>query len=162
MIKRIFLTLLISTLFLLGKVEAQRDYATAIGARVSPSSGLTVKTFINDKSAFEGILSTRWRGVLITGLYELHQNAFQSTNFNFYYGIGAHVGWWNTDKYKHPWWDDKTDHTVFGIDGIIGLEYTFDEIPFNLSLDWKPMMTFVDYSGFTADEVGFSVRYTIK
>lgn len=162
MLNRVFLSVIITVTLGFANVAAQRDYSTAIGARLSPSSGLTVKTFLNDNAAFEGMLSTRWRGLLITGMYELHQTAFQTTNFNFYYGIGAHVGWWNTSDYNHPWWDDHKSHTVFGIDGIIGLEYTFDEIPFNISIDWKPMMTFVDYSGFTADEVGFSVRYTIR
>jgi hypothetical protein len=144
------------------KSEAQRDYSTAIGFRMGPASGLTVKTFLSDRAAFEGLLSTRWRGFLLTGLYELHQDVFGSTAFNFYYGLGGHIGWWDTDKYDHPWWDDDDVHTAFGIDGIIGLEYTFEEIPFNISVDWKPMFTITKGSGFTGDGAGFAVRYTIK
>lgn len=138
---------------------AEKDYNTSIGARAAPAGGITVKHFISSSSAIEGILSTRWRGFNLTGLYEKHQNAFNTEDLNFFYGAGAHVGFWEGYD-DHPWFDDRNDHTVIGIDGIIGLEYTFDEIPFCVSLDWKPAFNITSYSGFWGDEIGFSLRFT--
>jgi hypothetical protein len=76
-------------------------------------------------------------------------------------GAGAHIGFWN-GRYN-PWWDEKVEsHAVFGIDGQIGLEYTFNEIPLNLSVDWKPAINLVGSSNFWGDEFGLSIRYAIK
>ncbi len=143
-------------------VSAQRDYETAIGVRAGVSSGLTIKHFSSGRSAWEGIFSTRWEGFMVTALYELHQNAFNTTNFNFFYGPGGHVGEWPGRTGHHEWFDDNVKHVAVGIDGIIGLEYTFDEIPFSISLDWKPSFNLAEHAIFLADEAAFSVRYAIK
>ena len=50
-------------------------------------------------------------------------------------------------------------YTVIGIDGIIGLEYSFTEIPINVSIDWKPVLNIIGYSGFWGDGGALSVRY---
>jgi hypothetical protein len=49
-----------------------QDYNTAIGIRGGFSNGLTFKQFLGDKAAIELIATTRWKGLEITGLYELH------------------------------------------------------------------------------------------
>ncbi len=155
----------ITTLILLimaATVSAQRDYETGIGFRAGVSSGLTVKHFMTERKAWEAILSTRWEGFLLTGLYELHQDVFNTTNFNFFYGVGGHIGEWPGDIPHHPWFGDKNSHLAIGIDGIIGLEYTFDEIPFSISLDWKPTFNIAEHAAFLADEAGLSIRYVIK
>jgi hypothetical protein len=48
---------------------------------------------------------------------------------------------------------------VVGIDGIIGMEYNIEEIPFNISLDWKPGFNILGHTGFWGDELALSVRY---
>lgn len=137
---------------------AQQSYSTGIGLRGGLASGVTVKHFISDKAALEGILSTRWRGVVITGLYEIQQTAFDTPGLYWYYGVGAHAGFWG-NYVGHPWFDDDASYTVLGIDGIIGLEYAFAEIPFNISLDWKPAINITGYSGFWGDGGALSIRY---
>jgi len=54
------------------------------------------------------------------------------------------------------------DETKFiaGFDGIIGLDYTFQTIPLNLSLDWKPAVHFSTPSDLASFAV--SVRYTLN
>ena len=155
----------ITTLLILlaaGNLHAQRDYETGIGLRAGVAYGLTVKHFTSDRSAWEAILSTRWQGFLLTGLYELHQDVFNTTNFNFYYGVGGHLGEWPGDIPHHPWFDDSSNHLAIGIDGIIGLEYTFDEVPFSVSLDWKPAFNIAEHAAFLVDEAALSIRYAIK
>lgn len=146
------------TLFLSAAVAANaQDYNTGIGVRGGFSNGLTVKHFIGSNSAIEGILSSRWRGFNVTGLYEIHAPAFNTPRLNWYYGFGGHIGFW--DGYRnHPWFDDG-HYTVIGIDGILGIEYNIDAIPFNISLDYKPALNLIGYTGFWGDEVALSIRF---
>jgi len=39
----------------------------------------------------------RWGGYNLTGLYEIHTNAFDEPQLNFYYGAGGHIGAWDGD-----------------------------------------------------------------
>ncbi len=153
--KRIVITCLI--VFCLVSISYAQDYNTGVGLRAGFYSGLTVKHFIGTKSAFEGILATRWRGFEITGLLEIHNQAFDAERLKWYFGFGGHIGFWNGDYAK--WGTPGSKYTVLGIDGILGLEYSFTEIPVNISLDWKPTINIVGYSGFWADGGALSIRY---
>ena len=145
---------------LLGKATQAQDYRGSLGFRISGfnSNGLTGKLFILPDKAIEGILAARWRGMHIAGLYEIHAPAFNVTGLTWYYGPGMHIATWK-DTSKNPWWDDDVNHTVIGVDGIIGIEYTFGEIPFNLSLDFKPAFHIIGHFGFWYDELAVSIRY---
>lgn len=147
---------LLLTLFVAAGVKAQ-DYNTGIGLRGGWGTGLTVKHFLNGKSAVEGILDSRWRGFSVTGLYEIHAQAFDIDRLNWYYGVGGHIGFWNGEYVR--WADNHNNYTVIGIDGILGLEYNFDFIPFNLSIDWKPALNLAGSSGFWGDGGAISIRY---
>lgn len=136
-------------------VSAQ-EYKTGIGLRGGFSSGLTIKHFTNHKVALEGLLTTRWQGFVITGLYEVHNQAFDVAHLNWYYGGGAHIGFYN-GNYVY-WGNNGTTYTIVGIDGILGIEYTFSEIPINIGIDWKPALNLIGYSGIWS-EGGISVRY---
>ncbi len=154
--KKILLTLTIT--FGLFFTAIAQDYNTAIGLRGGPFIGFTVKHFLSEKSAIEGIVSTRWKGIEITGLYELHNRAFQVDRLNWYFGVGGHIGFYDG---KYTKWDtvEKT-YTNVGVDGILGLEYNFKEIPLNLSIDWKPAFNIIGYTGFWSDNGALSIRYT--
>jgi hypothetical protein len=137
-------------------LASAQDYKTGIGFRAGLSQGLTVKHFVNEKAAFEGIFSTRWGGFEITGLYEIHNQAFDVAGLNWYYGFGAHIGFWDGNK---DWGVLNTAYTVIGIDGILGIEYNFSEVPFNIGLDWKPSINLSGYTGFRPDGGALSIRY---
>lgn len=135
-------------------VNAQ-DYRTGLGIRGGLSNGLTVKHFISDVSALEGLLTTRWNGFLFTGLYEVHAQAFGVKGLYWYYGGGAHIGAWN-----HHYKSDRADnYSVIGIDGILGMELNITEIPFNISVDYKPGLNVLGKPLGMTDEVALSVRY---
>ena len=152
---RFLFTVLLFTIFSL-TVKAQ-DYVNSVGARLGLSQGITFKHFISRTDAVEGLFAMRWEGFTITGLYERQQAAFDVDQLYFYYGGGAHIGVWNGNV--NPWFHDKTSHSVVGIDGVIGLEYVFTDIPFNVSLDWKPALNLIGYTGFWGDELALSVRF---
>ena len=152
--KNLGITILI--VFLAFSTAQAQDYSTGIGLRGGLANGITVKHFVSSNAAFEGILTTRWRGLGITGLYEIHGTAFDTDRLNWYAGFGGHLGFWD-GRYSN--WGDDRSYTVIGIDGILGLEYNFEEVPFNLSIDWKPAFNFYGHSGFWGDGGALSIRY---
>ncbi|TAL69619.1 MAG: hypothetical protein EPN88_06535 [Bacteroidetes bacterium] len=135
-------------------LASAQEYKTGVGLRGGLSQGLTIKHFVGEKAAFEGLLSTRWSGFDITGLYEIHNRAFEVEHLNWYYGFGAHIGSYSGSKV--PW---GTSGAVLGIDGILGIEYSFSEAPINIGLDWKPSLNLVGNSDFWGDGGALSIRY---
>lgn len=155
--KKSIIAFLISICFV--TIGLAQDYNTGIGLRAGPFNGITIKHFVSEKAAFEGIFASRWRGVEVTGLYEIHNRAFDVDRLKWYYGFGAHAGFYNGDYTHNRWGERGEQYSVIGLDGILGLEYSFAEIPFNLSIDWKPTFNFFGYSGFWGDGGALSIRY---
>ncbi len=137
-----------------------QNYNTALGIRAGAFNGVSLKHFLSSRHAVEGILSFRWQGFSVTGLYEIHDQAFDVQGLQWYYGFGAHVGFWDGRNVR--WTDGVDNQVILGVDGIIGLEYNFAEIPINISLDWKPALNLIGYSGFWADGGAISVRYLFR
>lgn len=155
--RKTFLTVLI--FFSALALTNAQDYRTGVGLRAGSPAGLTVKHFISNRTAIEGLLATRWGGFVITGLFEAHRPFADVDQLKWYYGLGAHIGFWNGSYNRSYWGDPNTAYTVVGIDGILGIEYSFTEIPLNIGLDWKPAFNIVGYSGVWADGAAFSIRY---
>jgi hypothetical protein len=137
-----------------------QDYKTAFGLRGGFSNGLTIKHFLSGTNAIEGILTTRWGGFNITGLFEVHK-ALPTEGLYWYFGGGAHLGVWDGSN-GNPWIGGGQTTSVIGVDGVVGMEYTFVDIPLNLGVDWKPALNLLGHSGLWADNFAISVRYTIK
>lgn len=129
-----------------------QPYQTSVGLRMGLESGLALKHFINDGTAIEGLFSTRWNNISVTGLYEVHNEAFEIEGLQWYYGGGVHAGFGN--RYINSF--------AAGLDGIIGLEYTFRDFPFDISFDWKPSLDIVgDFSPWFGG-TALTVRYNFK
>lgn len=134
-----------------------QDYKTSLGVRLGYPYGLTVKHFIGKKSALEGILASSWGGFVATALYEYENWTGKYPGLNWYWGAGVHAGFW--DAYNHPLIDDSYTGSVIGADFIIGLEYTFDEVPVNLSIDLLPTYNIIGYTGWGGLTGAISARY---
>lgn len=153
--KRLFS--LIVVVFIMGSLAAQ-DYSTGIGVRGGLYNGVTIKHFLSRKSAAEGIVATRWGSLDLTALYEINKdNAFDIDRLNWYYGVGGHIGLWNGDVI--PGSTTAGSYMAIGVDGILGIEYNFVDIPINVSLDWKPRFNIIGYSKFYGDAGALSLRY---
>src|SRR5438477_8761570 len=86
---------IVAALFISVKGQSQ-SYKTGIGVRLGGTAqGITVKHFINPDGALEGILSFGWRSFLITGLYEKHQNITGAEGLQWFFGGGAHIGFYH-------------------------------------------------------------------
>ncbi len=134
-----------------------QDYNTGIGLRAGYTNGITIKHFVSSKTALEGIISSRWRGVQITGLYEYQSHFNNADRLNWFIGFGGHIGFWDGQHVK--WGDSGTNYTVVGLDGILGMEYNFREVPINIGIDWKPSFNIFGYRGFWGDGGALSIRY---
>lgn len=147
-------TILIISMFLcLSNVFAQ-DYKTGIGVRLGGlTSGLTVRGFTNSNTALEGIASFGHRTFIITGLYEKFRPISNAQGLTWFYGGGAHIGFFRYggryytihDNGRKIYVSDSGDsRVVIGADFIIGLDYKFNNAPLNVGLDLKPFVDFVD------------------
>lgn len=152
----------ISLIFLLGiftvSLNAQ-SYKNSLGLRFGGSSGISYKQFLNSNRAVEIIGSFPRSGLQLTGLYQIHKN-LNPANLKFYYGVGGHVGIWD-DRDRAVWFrdDQNFNQVIVGFDGILGLAYDFQEVPINLSLDWKPEVNLASYRGVWVGDIALSVRY---
>jgi hypothetical protein len=138
----------------------KQNYKTAIGLKFSPTS-LTFKHFLEKNNALEIQLQNWIYGFRVTGLYEVHKPIKELTGLKWYYGGGAHIAFYN-EQWK---WQKEYDgqHTSsIGIDGVLGLDYKFESLPINLSLDWQPSFDLIGYTRFWGNMGGLAVRYTIK
>jgi hypothetical protein len=132
-----------------------QDYENSVGLRLGMSNGISLKHFFTTTDAGEAILTARWGGLNLTGLAERHSLAFDTDGLYYYYGGGLHLGTFKNNS----WFSDGNNHVLIGIDGILGLEYIFKDLPLNASIDWKPGLNLIGYTGFWWDEGAVSVRY---
>lgn len=160
--KKIVLALVI--VFSLGlyssTVEAQ-PYHTGLGLRFGGlTNGLTLKHFTGKTTALEGILSVGRENFIVTGLFEKHAPLDGSNQFNFFYGAGAHIGFFQDGGYYNYNRNRiYKSSTVVGLDGILGLDYKFKGAPINIGIDMKPFVDFFD-GNFVYFDGGLSLRYT--
>ena len=141
--KKIVLFLVFTaSLLLFSKFSNAQDYKTAAGLKFGGfENGISLKYFTEQDVALEGILGFRENGVVITGLYEIHQEAFGVSELKFYYGAGAHIGAIGSGIYRRYNGYDETynkSQILLGVDGVVGLEYNVPGIPVAISLDLNP------------------------
>ncbi|MBC7868047.1 MAG: hypothetical protein H7X88_10995 [Gloeobacteraceae cyanobacterium ES-bin-316] len=143
-----------------GSAKAQsnigsNDYTTALGVKFYPGA-ISLKHFVTEKNALEGIAYFYNRGTRITGLYEIHSEIPNAGGLKWYIGPGAHIGFYNNKTYNDFNYGGKT---FIGIDGVLGLDYKINSAPINLSIDWQPSFEFGDGAGFNGNWGGLAIRY---
>ena len=160
------LLFLFMLLLLLGAArQAQgQDYTSAIGLRLGAPISVSYKQFINDQGAIEvfgGLRAFRdYSWFNIAGMYEHHQPIPDVDGLMWYFGGGASAFFWN---YDDDFYDLEADNFSIGLLGTIGLDYKFANAPFNISLDWTPILYLNGFlSGFGGGYGALGVRYTLR
>jgi hypothetical protein len=151
--KKIRLILAMAAVCFVATTQAQNtssSYRTALGVKFYPGA-ISIKHFVNERGAIEGLASFWKGGVRFTGLYELHYPLLQVDGLQWYVGPGAHIGFYD-DKYYGG-------NTFFGIDGVLGIDYKIPGAPLNVSLDWNPSFEFGDGADFQSWG-GLGIRFT--
>ncbi len=144
-------------------VHAQKGYSssggTSIGARFGSEQGLTLKHHLGGGAAVEGILAARTWSTNLTVLYHFfHKPTGIIDNLDWFVGAGGHIWLFNTNHRNFDQ-NNYNGNAGIGIDGAIGMQYNFSEVPINVSLDWKPAFNIVGGSYFNGGGFGLSVRY---
>lgn len=158
--KKVLASLFLLAILSMADSASAQDYKTALGIRLSSSQAIvnnsvSIKHFLNEKSAIEGLLSFG-DPLALGALYEIHQ-PIGASGVKWFYGAGAYLGFLKVYDVNK----DRTETEAnFGAMGVLGLDYKFANIPLNLSLDWKPELNLVTDINFEPAAVGFTARFT--
>ncbi len=147
-----------------------QDYNSAVGLRLGVPVSVSYKTFLGGGSnAFEAFASYRkrsfyssydWTRIGVGAGYQIHKDIASVDGLMWYFGAGASVYFWN---FSNSAYFDNSNTTSFGLLGFLGLDYSFANVPVNVSIDWVPVFFLNGYgNGFGADSGALSVRYIIS
>ena len=130
--------------------SAQAQYDKALGLRLGGGVGVTyVMPAWGNYVEVIGELRFGNNGyIAVGGLYELKYSFFDVEGMDWYFGGGAHVGL-------------SDNNFGMGVDGIIGLEYVFNQAPLNIGIDWKPGFDIINSTNYFAD-AAISLRYVFN
>lgn len=143
--------IILSLLLLTACVARAQDYKAALGIRFSSKAALinnsvSLKYFFSPAVAAEALFS--FGDPLALGILVEKHKPFPGDHFKFFYGGGAYAGFAGPRR--------------GGLQGVLGLDYKISSFPFNLSLDWKPELTFTREFSFEPAALGLSARFTLK
>ena len=145
-----------------------QNYMQAIGVRGGTTSGITYRQKMDENKAYEGILTIRDRGMIVTALRTkcTPRSKDYSDNLFFCVGYGIHGGFEYTNRYRFMVFGEliyptKKMTPLLGVDGYLGMEYRIKELPFIFGLDYKPYIEFSTRQFFNMNigDVAFAVKY---
>jgi hypothetical protein len=142
-----------------------QNYKSSVGLRLGYPVAGTYKTFISETSALEGTIgfgnySSYLSYINVRANYLIHADIESVNNLQWYYGGGLGAFIWS---YDDLYYSRRDNNVGIGISGVIGTEYTFEDLPLAVSLDWAP--TFIVSgigSGFGSGYGALSVRYILS
>ena len=139
-----------------------QNYKTAVGARIGYPLTLSGKYFIDESIAVEANLGLRafsgysWVALSAAGLK--HKPLDVLDGLNWYYGAGLSVYFWRFDQIN-----TLSSSSSLGLQGYVGLYYTFKKSPINVTIDWTPTFFINGYtSGLGTRFGGLGIRYTLN
>ena len=159
---------LILFLGLSGIISQAQGNSQAVGIRGGITSGFEYRAFTNDFVSYKLLLSTRNRGIQLTGMKEFHSPGIFdfSEQVNFIYGFGVHVGYerWNAYDPREglygPYYYEKRTGPIAGLDGLAAVEYNFLDVPLSLGFEVKPYFNLFGKNFFQLHPFDFA--FTIK
>lgn len=153
--------------FLFSTLQAQK-YKTAVGARLGYPLSASIKHFINDSHAVEIYLGTRgrfdFRSTNISASYQIHKplEIDAITGLSWYYGFGASVYFWSWND-RYSFYSEDYNNISFGVQGYLGLDYKFENIPLSITADWIPSVFVNGFgSGFGGGFGALGIRYVLQ
>jgi hypothetical protein len=144
--------------------QAQDISKNALGLRLGDNDGfggeVSYQRGLSKNNRLE--LDLGWRNsrnvdaFKLVGLYQWVWNI--DGGFNWYAGVGGGIGSWSYDGPGDP---DNDGGTILLAAGDIGIEYNFDEVPIQLSLDFRPEFYF-DSDDYRDDSFGPDIALGIR
>lgn len=143
--------LLVIAALMLGIAVAASAQPRALGVRAGWGGELSYQHSLGGENFLEADLGWWNSGFTLAAAYDF--SIAPVGPFNFYAGPAASV---------YSWADaaNQTSGFGLGIGAQLGLEYIFDAIPFQISLDWRPMFN-IGYTGhpFGWEGLALGLRY---
>lgn len=144
-----------------------QQYTSAIGVKGgsvhsrSGFGGLNFKHFIAGSNAIELTASAGVGNFRFQALYEWQKSTGWEDGLDWYLGVGGGLGSWR-NNYLAPGHSSKYSNGFFlrGV-AVIGLDYTFSDLPINLALDTGPSVGIINTYSFGWGG-GFAIRYVLK
>ncbi len=159
---RKYTLIIIASICFTGGLQAQL-YDSVVGLRLGAPLSLSYKKIINDNKAIEGYFGTRgkngYRFINISGAYQIIEpiDLWGIEELYYYYGGGASIYFWNFEE------EGNNQAVTPGLQGYLGVEYTFPERPINITLDWVPTLFISGHlSGFRGGYLSLGVRYVLE
>lgn len=169
--KKVFVLLLFMvSLFATEHLQAQ-EYKSSVGVRLGSPWSASYKFFISEPGAIELFANFRgrpvgsfsWARFGFGGAYQHHIDLEidELPGLRAYVGAGATAYFWT---YSNDNFFNEYSNLTFGVQGYGGLDYAFDDVPLNLSVDWVPTFFIGDgyVSGFGFGFGAVSVRYILS
>lgn len=138
---KFYITLFTLALLWVLPAGAQDGYKAAVGLRLGSPLSASGKLFISEKGAIEAYVGTSfwytgYSSVSLNIAYLVHES-LEIEDFEglrYYYGGGVGTQFWRYDNdFLNP-----GNRTSLSVSGYIGLDYYFEDVPINVSLDWRP------------------------
>lgn len=160
--KKAFLILFI----VLPTISFAQLFENAVGIRGGLTAGFEYRFYTDDANSYKFLLGTRDGGVQFHALKEFHQyDLFEFTDrLVLVYGAGMHIGYEQWDKHyvdgNTSWYEDRTAFLA-GLDGLVGVEYLFYEVPISLGFEVKPYFDLLGREMFNVQlfDFAFTVKY---
>jgi hypothetical protein len=142
-------------------------YNKEVGLRGGYSSGITFRVNLEESLSYEAQLNYRDRGGIFTVYRQQHieMGMDRMGNWEFLYGFGLHAGFYYTDTYSILWREIYFGRDIFtpviGMDGYVGIDYKFVDIPMSFGISFQPYMelSLKQVFGINLWDFGFQVRY---
>lgn len=143
--KKIFLLAII----ILSTNSFSQSYKTAIGLKGGYPSlgGLNLKKMLSSNTAAELSVGGYTGGLYFSGLFEIQKSLPEPTGLDWYIGAGPAVGF-------------GTNALFLSANGVIGVDYTFQDLPLNIALDTGPVISLSPIGFYWGG--GLAVRYALK
>jgi hypothetical protein len=139
---------------LISAFSFSQSYKMAIGLKggYPALGGLNAKKMLTRSTAAEFSIGGYEDGLMLSGIFEIQKPLPEPNGLDWYLGAGPAIGF--------------GVKTVVSANGVIGIDYTFQDFPLNLSLDTGPVIYLIG-SNPTSDSPfawggGFAIRYALK
>ena len=156
--KRYFLVLSALTGLMLFTVEAHsQNQNWGIGLRLGDPTGVSAKKYLGANNGLELALGSNLegRGIQFLAHYLFHFPVGNAQGLHWYYGFGAQI-----EDHHHDNEDIGRDgETEFGADGVLGLEYTFNNGRLSAYLDGILFLEIIDDPFDLELDAGVGLRY---
>lgn len=147
-----------------------QSFTNAVGLRFGFPWSVSGKHFLDRSNAIEAYVGARSYGLFDGGTASVSAAYLRHESFGlddelaplqWYYGGGASVRFWNYNRDLRV--RNNYNRATIGVSGYLGLQYAFEGVPIELTLDWVPTVhlgrTFVNVFG--ASHGGLGARYIL-